>query len=223
MLLYGVAHDAPAVGEPWRRYREHANSLFGFTLVVTVIAWIGLLATGAIAAVMAWPDLVNDTMGDRALAAVIFAVTFSLIQGVALVLIYAILEDFVVPVMYLRGERVTVAWRTARRELLEPAIGAIVRFYLMKIVLAIVIGVIAMTATCLTCCVTAIPYIGTVVLLPLFVFRRCYSLAFVEQYGPSWQIFEGDPRCAWCGYDRRNLPQAEACPECGAGGGAGAV
>ena len=34
----------------------------------------------------------------------------------------------------------------------------------------------------------AIPYLGTVILLPLFVFLRCYSLCFLEQFGPSWRI-----------------------------------
>ena len=50
-------------------------------------------------------------------------------------------------------------------------------------------GIIAMVATCATCCIAAIPYLGTVILLPLLVFIRCYSLCFLEQLGPDWQFF----------------------------------
>jgi len=28
--------------------------------------------------------------------------------------------------------------------------------------------------TCMTCCIAVLPYIGTVILLPLFVFLRAY-------------------------------------------------
>jgi hypothetical protein len=34
-----------------------------------------------------------------------------------------------------------------------------------------------------------LPYLGTVILLPLYVFNRAYVLAFIEQFGPSWQLF----------------------------------
>lgn len=63
----------------------------------------------------------------------------------------------------------------------------------MKIAMAIAIGVIGVFATCLTCCLAAIPYLGTVILLPLYVFTRCYPVCFLEQLGPSWKFFPLDP------------------------------
>jgi hypothetical protein len=44
-------------------------------------------------------------------------------------------------------------------------------------------------ATCLTCCLAAIPYLGSVILLPLLVFDRAYPLYFLEQFGPEWRFF----------------------------------
>jgi hypothetical protein len=32
-----------------------------------------------------------------------------------------------------------------------------------------------------------IPYLGTVINLPWWVFRRAYALFFLEQFGPDWQ------------------------------------
>jgi hypothetical protein len=34
-----------------------------------------------------------------------------------------------------------------------------------------------------------IPYIGTVLMLPLFVFKRAYSLCYLGQFGSSFDVF----------------------------------
>jgi hypothetical protein len=51
------------------------------------------------------------------------------------------------------------------------------------------VGLVALIAMCATCCITALPYIGTVILLPAFVFMRCYTLSFLERFGPDWRLF----------------------------------
>ena len=91
--------------------------------------------------------------------------------------------------MYLRSQRTMEAWSTVRHEIIRGNVGTIILFYLMKFVLSIAIAIIALLATCMTCCVVAVPYLGTVILLPLFVFERSYSLCLIEQFGPRWQVF----------------------------------
>jgi hypothetical protein len=59
----------------------------------------------------------------------------------------------------------------------------------MKIVLGMVVGFFAVALTCLTCCIVAIPYVGSVILLPLTVFMQAYPLYFIEQFGPTWNVF----------------------------------
>jgi len=55
------------------------------------------------------------------------------------------------------------------------------------------IGAIIMALACATCCcaacIFAIPYIGTVALLPIFVFKRSYSLYYFAQYGGQYDVF----------------------------------
>ena len=71
-----------------------------------------------------------------------------------------------------------------------------------------------------TLCLGALPYLSSVLLLPIIVFSRCYSLCFIEQFGPTWRIFRhGDwaAECTSCGYDLTGLPTKGACPECGMG------
>ena len=43
--------------------------------------------------------------------------------------------------------------------------------------------------TCVTCCIAALPYIGAVILLPVYVFRRSYSIGFLSQFGPDYARF----------------------------------
>ncbi len=95
--------------------------------------------------------------------------------------------------MYRHDAPVMPAWRIVRNEVLAGNLGSIILYFLMKIGLALAIGVIGLIATCLTCCLAVIPYLGTVILLPLYVFKRCYPVCFLEQLGPSWRFFPLDP------------------------------
>jgi len=134
----------------------------------------------------------SETFGPAALIASVLGVRASLVVVLAAGIVSGLLDDFVVPVMYLRGRRVLAAWGVFWRQLGRGHVGPILLFYLMKIVLGMAVAAVAMIATCLTCCLTALPYLGTVILLPVFVFMRCYSLAFIEQYGPDWRVFAYD-------------------------------
>jgi hypothetical protein len=62
-------------------------------------------------------------------------------------------------------------------------------YCLFLIVLALAAGMVACLATCATCCIAAIPYIGTVILLPLFVLFRSFSLLFLRQFGPDYDVW----------------------------------
>jgi hypothetical protein len=35
----------------------------------------------------------------------------------------------------------------------------------------------------------ALPYLGTVLLLPVLVFKRSYSTYFLAQFGPAYNVF----------------------------------
>ncbi len=48
---------------------------------------------------------------------------------------------------------------------------------------------IVLASLCLTCCLVALPYIGTVILLPLHVFLRAVPLCFLGQLGPAYARF----------------------------------
>jgi len=189
MFLDGVVRNRGAVVEPWHRFRTPGNSLFGFRVVFGLAALAVLLLIVGAGLAIAWPDIQAERFGAMAVAAILVGALLMIPAIVVLGLIAALLEDFVVPVMYLRGVRTLAAWGIVRREILPGHFWKFVLFYLMKMVLGFGIAVVAIVATCFTCCLTIVPYLGTVILLPIFVFMRSYSVYFLQQFGPGWQFF----------------------------------
>jgi len=67
--------------------------------------------------------------------------------------------------------------------------GEILLYCLFLIVLALATAIVTCLAICATCCIAAIPYIGTVILLPVFVLLRSFSLLFLRQFGPEYDVW----------------------------------
>jgi hypothetical protein len=65
-----------------------------------------------------------------------------------------------------------------------------VGYYFMAFLLGIAAAILMFIACCLTCCIAMLPYVSSVVFLPIFVFFRCYSLGFLEQFGEEWRIIQ---------------------------------
>ena len=99
--------------------------------------------------------------------------------------------DFVVPIQFLRGVKCVEAWRTFL-SLLSANIGSFIVYLLFQIVLAIAIFTLILMVVVATCCVAgcllAIPYLGTVLLLPVLIFSRAYSLYYLAQYGNEYKV-----------------------------------
>jgi len=189
MLLDGVVHDRAAVKKPWEEFASLANSLFVFLFALGVIfALVGLIVF-VVFALSVWPSLSQGEFSGGVLIALIL--TGLILIPISLIYAYikAITTDFVVPVMYKRNLDIKRGWSVTWNEFIKPNLGSVVLFYLMKIALGIGVAIIAFLVTCVTCCIAALPYLGTVVLLPIFVFWRSYSLMFMEQAGPEFQLF----------------------------------
>ena len=70
--------------------------------------------------------------------------------------------------------------------------GSIALFVLLRIAIFIGVAIISTIACCATCCIEALPYIGTVILLPVLVYVRCFSLDCLAQFGPEYDVWTVD-------------------------------
>lgn len=189
MFIDNVATNTAAVKEPWNRFRDKANNLFKVRFLIWT-AVILLFAAGAVVFIaLAWQDLRSKQFGPGAIAGTAVMGGLAVTVGLAYAVFVSVLEDFVIPILYLRDVTTLEALGIFRHEVLPGRFGAIVLFYLMKIVLVLGVVMFTCVATCITCCMTAVPYLGTVLLLPLLVFMRSYSLFFLEQCGPEYSVF----------------------------------
>jgi hypothetical protein len=193
MFLYCVALNRSEVVTPWNYYGNLANSLFWFRLALAGIGLVITLPFFAFMAMAAWPMFRDDSWNFGGVMVIAGLLLGSMVFGTILLLIRKFTTDFVAPVMYLRGYRCLAAWKEFR-QLLSANAGQFALYILFQIVIAIVIGVAILAIVIVTCCIAgcilAIPYIGTVLLLPVIVFKRAYSLYYLAQYGASYNVFQ---------------------------------
>lgn len=189
MFLDGIVHNRGAVVKPWKKYRREANSLFIFRVVFGLITLGFFLAVAGAALVLALPNIRSGKFGLPAGLALAAGIPSALLVALMSGVVNLFLMDMVVPVMYLRRLSVLGGWTVFREEFLGGRVGTFFLYILFKIVIGICVAMVTMLITCVTCCIAALPYIGTVILLPIFVFDRAYPLYFMGQFGPEWQFF----------------------------------
>ena len=196
MFLHCVALNKAEIVEPWSQYAGPARSLFWFRLVLSFISMALLLPPMGLMAVLV---LKMFLAGAPDVASILLAAAlalFAVLAGVALALIRKFTLDFVVPIQYLRGGRCLDAWAEFWK-LLRAHPGLFTLYILFQIVIGMAIGVLVLFAILLTCCLAGcllmIPYIGTVLLLPVLVFKRSFSLYFLRQFGPAFEVFPPPP------------------------------
>jgi hypothetical protein len=195
MLLHCVATNRAEVKYPWRQYRTQANSLFKFNICIALLTIPAFLIPIAIGILLIIPSAEAENVFLAVIIGIILVFTliaFGIIFGLIMFFTYTI----VVPIMYLRGCRVRQAWREFWN-LASFNKGRFILLALFHFVINIAIGSIVLATACITCgcacCLYAIPYIGTVILLPLHVFTRSYSLFYLRQYGLEYDVFALEP------------------------------
>ncbi len=118
--------------------------------------------------------------------------TFGLIFLVAVIVLLAIawslIAQLMVPVMYRQRCRAAAALRQVLGQITANP-GPIILYFLFYCVLIVAMAMVGCLSVCATCCITAIPYIGTVILLPIPVLLQSFTLLFVRQFGPDYDVW----------------------------------
>ena len=194
VFLDNVVRNRAEIVEPWRRLGELGDSLFvwrlGFGLVSLVLAavlagsfmWgIVLFATGN--HIITFPGLLLASAGGL----------LALLTTIVLVCIALWTESFVIPIMYRFRLGAWEAWGYFLPWLKTYPL-QFGLYALWIVVLGAGVLVAVMVAGLATCCVglvlVALPYVGTVVLLPVWVTYRMLGPAFLEQFDPKFSLVQ---------------------------------
>ncbi len=189
MLLDNLVHNRTGISAPWRAYAVQGNSLFLWALCFGLIMLgVLILLGGAVGACIA---IFSDNTSGL-VAAILILVPLFLAAVLAMALVWMMLIDFIVPVMFKHGYRAREAWRFAM-----PAIKRhfwhIVLYGLFKILVTLACSIAILLFGVVTCCcgliLVILPYIGAVVTLPITALMRLWSVEFMRGFGPEFDLY----------------------------------
>lgn len=192
MLLYNVVHNKAEISEPWHKFRKQGNSLFIFEFFW---GWFVFAIFVPLAAYCF--NTGKDLYFTHAPKAVVFT---SITQMILMFIVYFIisgyislfLKNFIVPIMYKQDVGIIAGWKKFIVLFGKKALPFIV-YGLFILVLGFAVAIAIISLALVTCCIglllIAIPYIGTVLLLPISYTYRALGIEFLAQFGDEYNVF----------------------------------
>lgn len=192
MFLHNVVHDKAEVAYPWREYKKEGNSLFLWRLIFGLICFLFFISLIAVFFVGA-SRLYGDSYYDRVPVPFLIMIGLLFLSMVILIgYISTFLDGFVVPIMYKQRLTATKGWGRFL-SLFGKYPFHFILFGLLIFVMIIAFVILVIVAGLLTCCIgffiLIIPYISTVVTLPVWYWLRAFSVEFLAQFGDEFDLF----------------------------------
>jgi hypothetical protein len=186
ILMDCVVRNRAAIVEPWKEFRGEGNSFFLFSLVVMVMLIAVTMVAGLVLIVpfIPWHSHGQPGVGFwiGLSVFVFFAVCFAFV--------WALASQLMVPIMYRQRCRARLAFARVV-DLVSSYPGPILLYVLFLLLLGVAAVMLSCAVTCATCCIAAIPYVGTVILLPIPITLVAFSLLFLRQLGPDYDVWSG--------------------------------
>jgi hypothetical protein len=181
-----IVRNRAAIVEPWKEFRAEGNSFFLFSLLVVLVVVPVIVITGLVLIV---PFIPGRGQAEPGFAFWI-GISLTAFISVCLIFVWALASQLMVPIMYRQRCRARVAFARAV-DLVTSHPGPILLYVLFFMLLAVAMVMISCAVTCATCCIAAIPYLGTVILLPIPVTLGAFLLLFLRQFGPDYDVWSG--------------------------------
>jgi len=192
IFLGNVVSNQAEIVEPWKRHEVLGNSLFLWRLCFTLACVVGVVLVALVFFAPAAGFSVHDALAGLSVAAGFFGVLGLVVLGVVATFIALFTESFIVPIMYRYEMTVIEAWKAFLPWFrVRPA--HFVLYGLFVLMLAMIFAVFFSVFCMMTCCLAAVPYLGTVLLLPVWVTYRLLSVEFLAQFHPDFDLFESLP------------------------------
>jgi hypothetical protein len=179
-----IVGNRAAIVAPWREFRAQGNSFFLFSL----LAMLCIFVVVVLMALALFFPLVLRGSGRQAGPGFWIALGLFVFLILCLAFGWTLVSQLMIPIMYRQ--------RCLARHAFSQSVGLIATqpgpmllYFLFLLVILFAAGLISCFAACVTCCIAAIPYIGTVLLLPLPVTLHGFSLLFLRQFGSDYDVW----------------------------------
>ncbi|CAN5605527.1 hypothetical protein BH20VER3_BH20VER3_01650 [soil metagenome] len=176
-----IVRNRAAIAEPWREFRSEGNRLFVFQIALT---FCNMIVFGGLMVLFLLGWYWNRHLVPLPL------IIFSGVAYCLVLLVSLLIFRFMTPVMYRQRCGAISAFRQVWGLLLARP-GVFILFGLFYLLLFVAAAMVGCLAACVTCCLAALPYIGTVILLPVVMFLFAYPLCFLRQFGDPYDVFFG--------------------------------
>lgn len=182
-----IVRNRAAIKEPWREYRREGNSLFLFYLGLTAV--ILAIVTVIVGACFLAASLIHLSRQQSASVVIVIAALGFAIYFVVVVTL-GLIGYFMPMVMYRQRCLSKEAFKLVVKLIWQDP-GAFTLFALFGILLFLGWLMVASVVMCATCCIALLPYVGTVFMLPVFIWLRSFGLLFFRQFGPEYDVWAG--------------------------------
>ena len=188
MFLYNVVNDKDEVSKSWHDFKKQGNSLFWWRFV---FGWIVCFIYIAFF-VFSFITVRNMYYAEIPVGAKVWIIAGLIVVFLLLMIIIGyislFLNDFVVPLMYKYHLGINRGWFKFL-SLFWRHFGSFIIYGLFIFVLGIVVISAVIMFALVTCCIglllIAIPFVGSVILLPVsYTFRE-----FLAQFGEEYNLF----------------------------------
>jgi hypothetical protein len=184
-----VVKNQAAIVQPWGEFRKEGNSYFLFSLLVSGCFIV-------LAAALSIPFLLPFMRGVTFLhlhdSYLICMIALWVVAILLLAIVWGLITHVMVVIMYRRRCRAVEGFRAAVSLIFQYP-GEMTLYCLFWIALVIGTAFAACVLMCATCCLAALPYVGTVILLPIYVWLRAFGLLFFRQFGSECDVWAGAP------------------------------
>lgn len=192
IYLDSVIRGRAEIVEPWTKFESLGNSLFLWRLCFALACIAGAVLVMIAFFAPAAGFSVHDALSGLSVAAGIFGVMGLTVFGILATYIGLFTESFVIPIMYRYDFKVLDAWKAFLPWLKARPFHFVV-YGLFVLMLFVVFGAFFSVFCLMTCCMAAVPYLGTVLLLPVWVAYRLLSVEFLAQFHSDFDLFSPLP------------------------------
>ncbi len=192
IFLGNLVSNQAEIVEPWKRHEALGNSLFLWRLCFAAACVVGVVLVAVVFFAPAAGFSLHDALEGLSVAAGVIGSLGLVLFGVAAFFVALMTEAFVIPIMYRYEIPVLDAWRAFMPWLKARPLHFVV-YSLFVIMLATIFAIFFSIFCMMTCCLAAMPYLGTVLLLPVWVAYRLLSVEFLAQFHTDFDLFRPLP------------------------------
>jgi hypothetical protein len=185
MFLDNLVRNRASISEPWERYAAPANQFFWFYLLLQLGLYVVLGVFVAIGVSVVLP------MGGLKIVGIGLLGFVAVVVWAAIELVLLFYREWGTAIMFRTGATASRAFFVTMA-LLPKHAGSVAAYLGLRVAMFIAEVVLCYTVCCVSLCTYSIPYLGTVFVLPMLIYVRCFTLDCLAQMEPGYDAFTVD-------------------------------